>query len=124
MKARDIHVDPDALRTHANSITDLADRVQAAADAAKYLSGLDDAYGIFAGPFVGALMSDAQEPGAKAIEDVAKALLGISTRLRANADSFEGRDDANRKNIERGGEDLKRLDPGHRSAEDHSAGGS
>lgn len=105
------NVDPDALRAHAADIDDLASRVGTALSAAQYLSGLDDAYGVFTRPFVTSLMRDAHEPGTTALRDAAKALAGIGEQLRGDADSFQAADEATRQELDKTRTDIPGSGP-------------
>lgn len=106
------NVDPDDLRAHAADVDDLAARVGTALSAAHYLSGLDDAYGVFARPFVTSLTRDAHEPGTTTLRDAAKALAGIGEQLRGDADRFRAADEATREEFEKTRTDIPESGPG------------
>lgn len=113
------HVNPDALRAHAERVGRLGVRVESALAAAEYLTGLDDAYSVFGRPFVGALLSDAHEPAIAAIDGVAKALAGVGVKLRDNANEFEATDEATRKEFEK---PHREISESNLEAQDHSNG--
>lgn len=101
-----VYVDTDQLRGHAVQVGDLAARADVAAEAANHVSELDDGYGTYGQIFAESLIRDVNDPGKRAIADAAKALHGIRRKLEANADSFSGTDEHNRRELEREGEGI------------------
>lgn len=119
-----LSVNPEDVNNHATAVAALGERVGTAAAAAAHLSGLDDAYGVFGRPFVANLAQDAQEPAARALEDVATGLDTLAQKLRQVAEGFAEIDKRNSTDLEKKAEDLKRAEEPHRPATDHSDGGT
>ncbi|WP_328391836.1 type VII secretion target [Nocardia sp. NBC_00416] len=89
-----VHVDPDALRTHATSIQQLAARLGTALQAANYISAADDGYGVIPKPIVDWLLADNHTATVSAISGLTDTVGAVPEKLSADADSFTGADGA------------------------------
>lgn len=95
-----VHVDPEALRTHATSIGQIATRLGTVLQAANYISAADDGYGVIPKPLVEWLIADNHASALTAISNLTDKVGAVPGMLAADADSFEGADGAISKALE------------------------
>lgn len=116
------NVSTEALRDHARVVSDLGERISRAAEAARYLSGLDDAYGVLGRPIAAAIIGDTT-PMAEKTGKIADLMQTLNVRLNTVADKFDEMDWENHRKIDTKGRDLDRLDDPAKEATDHSQDG-
>lgn len=81
-------VEPDRVRSHADTVRGFQDRAATAASAGTHLSRLDDAYGVLCQPF-GSMLSEPQTRGTEALTRTAEVTGNLADGLTAAAEAYE-----------------------------------
>lgn len=88
----EVHVETGELRSHANDITTLADRIANASHAAQYMAMGDEAYGLLGQP-IAMNLQDQQETGGATLQSIADRLYQMATKIRTCASEYDRADD-------------------------------